>query len=353
MKNILFIATIYRCGEKVYPIIDTLKSIYNVDILTMYQMSQSFGWTGDFDFRQKFYEYHKNCVNGLNPKEILNGKKDNFINKGLSKYDAIIIDDNILKANRGLDSLRKRFRSGLIIGCPHGNVEFENFKIRLDNFFDYSFVLGKKEQYLLSKHNNAKQLIPGGIPSNDVLKNCKLKNEYILVVVGYVAHKSQKVNRSGYSYFDEKTFLNSGILDVQQKTGKKIIIKEKSRGKKTEQPSLKFLEKYDGVSVIMDHKNDNDLISNAACLISAPSTLCFKAIQVGVPTVLLRNYGVTGNFYDWPFFVECKKNLVMSALQNQEMGYRNKEWISQTLEGGYEFNSSSIYINNINNIIGA
>ena len=39
MKNILFITTQYRVGERIYPIIPFLSKIYNVDLLRLYQMN--------------------------------------------------------------------------------------------------------------------------------------------------------------------------------------------------------------------------------------------------------------------------------------------------------------------------
>ena len=39
MKNILFITTVFRTGEKVYPVVFELSKEHNIDVLNLYQMS--------------------------------------------------------------------------------------------------------------------------------------------------------------------------------------------------------------------------------------------------------------------------------------------------------------------------
>ena len=54
--SILFITTVYRTGEKVYPIIPALSEKFGVDVLNLYQMSNVNEWSGDMDVRQPFYD---------------------------------------------------------------------------------------------------------------------------------------------------------------------------------------------------------------------------------------------------------------------------------------------------------
>ena len=54
MKNILFVTTQYRVGERIYPIIPKLAKKYNLDLMRLYQMDPNWKWTGDDDLRKYF-----------------------------------------------------------------------------------------------------------------------------------------------------------------------------------------------------------------------------------------------------------------------------------------------------------
>ena len=51
MKKILIVVSIYRVGERMYPTIVKLSEQYDVDILKVAQMGNSFEWYGDNYFR--------------------------------------------------------------------------------------------------------------------------------------------------------------------------------------------------------------------------------------------------------------------------------------------------------------
>ena len=365
MKKVLFIATIYRCGEKIYPIIPHLCKDYEVDMLMFNQMSDKTPWHGNSDPRPQFYKncgsWGANVIHGT-PNKIVKNRFRNgkFLSRHTRKhkYDLIILDDNKGKTNWGTHSLCKYLRGfgHEIIGSPHGNHEFNlyNFDKKIGTMLDYSFVFGDKEkQNLKCSKYNKKKLIPAGIPSNDVLVNYKRENKYILVVVSYVEnYNSVRKKRTPYLPFNEDTLIKSGILDLRDKYNKPIIIKEKSRFKKGLDFSLKHLEdKYDGLSVIMDHPDDNKLIMDAAFLVSAPSTLCFKAIQVGIPTVLLKKFGMKGNFYDFPGFCDINSKTLMDKINWQVKNGKCSDFIRETLTGGSEFNSTDIHLETIREIL--
>ena len=273
-----------------------------------------------------------------------------------SKYDLVLLDDNMAKGGWGTRMLCKLARKHNIpvIGSPHGNSEFKKISLQADigDIFDYSFVFGHKERRMLRKGGIANKLLPGGIPANDILANYKRRNKYILIIVSYVTKCSMKRNVNGYLPFTEHTYLSSGIADIQQKEGLPVIVKEKSRFKKGLDFSLKGLEKkYAGVSVVMDHPDNNRLVADAAVVISSPSTLCFKSIQMGIPTILLRNFGMIGNFYDFDGLTNCNKSDVLKAYNRQKKRGLDKEFIIDTLEGGIDFSSTQIYLKHIDNIM--
>ena len=114
MKSILFISTVYRTGEKVYPIIKPLSEKYEIDVMAMYQMSRNTPWNTSNDPRQKFY---RDCQ--LVCKRVSHGPKytkDNdencrlnsqfFAEKesvlSLTNYNLVIVDNNVtIKGSEG------------------------------------------------------------------------------------------------------------------------------------------------------------------------------------------------------------------------------------------------------------
>jgi hypothetical protein len=362
-KRILVVATIYRCGEKIYPVIPHLCEKYEVDVCMFNQMSEKTPWYGNIDPRPDFYKWCSdsgaNIIQGPSATEV--SKKYNSLSiirmLDLSKYDLILLDDNFTKGGWGtpLFCREARKKGVVVVATPHGNHEFARYGIgeKIGDIFDYSFVFGDKEKYKLGSKYNNKFLLSGGIPSNDVLKNYKLTGENILIVVSYVdKFNSRKKNQNGYLPFTESTFLQLKIPELQKKYGLGVVVKEKSRFKKGLDFSLKGLEKYDGVKVIMDHPDNNQLIAEAALLVSAPSTLCFKSIQLGIPTVLLKQYGMTGNFYNYDGLVDLDTDDVDAAIAKAMAGGIQRDFIEETIAGGNDFTSTNIYLKYIDDILG-
>ena len=55
MKKLLLIATVYRCGERIYSTIPELSTILDIDLLVINQMSSKCAWYGDVDPRKAFH----------------------------------------------------------------------------------------------------------------------------------------------------------------------------------------------------------------------------------------------------------------------------------------------------------
>ncbi len=351
--KVLVISTIYRCVERIAPVIELLSRDHVVDIIHLGEMSPHSGWPGDIDLRQQFYVQCENwCGKSITgPNREYTTRHYRSGDKLLARidpreYDVVLMDDNLCKTSWGFQGMYEYIKAKNnipVIGSPHGNREMRETFVRKNwkRCFDASFVLGEKERSSFARGGKMrKSLIPGGIPSNDILSTYPRRGKYILVIVGFV--KGINVQK-GYAPFTEQSFLKSGVLDVQQKYGCPIIVKEKSTFVKGSL-ALKSLRKYRDVSVIMDVEDDNQLIADAKCVVAAASTLCFKPIQLGIPTAILRGYGMLGNFADFDGTVPCAKRHVLSVLDDQFKNGKKEKWVLNTLEGGLDFSSTQKYV---------
>ena len=97
--------------------------------------------------------------------------------------------------------------------------------------------------------------------------------------------------------------------------------------------------------IIMDTDDDNKLVSDSFIVISAPSVLAFKPIQKGIPTILLKDYGQTGQFYDFKGLIELDTQTIFDEIERQCDEGREEDFIKHTIECGIDFNSTEKYIN--------
>ena len=81
MKKILLVATIYRVGERIYPIIPKLSEEFDIDVFKTAQMGNKISWYGDNDLRAIFDKKYKNYI-----------KNTYYELPNLSDYDLIIFD---------------------------------------------------------------------------------------------------------------------------------------------------------------------------------------------------------------------------------------------------------------------
>ena len=347
MKNkILFITTQYRVGERVYPILPHLSKIYDLDILKLYQMDSSHKWVGDNDPRVLF---DKNYIGEF--KNVYLGS--NISNIDFEKYDLILADDN-----RGRNCLPEiySYKKCPMIGCSHGNTN----KNYLDEYhkvaFDKCFVFGN------SKKERNVNAIPAGIPANDALKNYINKTpEHILIIVNFLGNRNSPFEIN----FNEELFKHLKLHIIQKKFDKKILIKLKSRadekGYKHNVDYLKSILPGDlDYEIAIDVEDDNLMVAKSCCVISAPSTMTLKPIQLGIPTVIIEGTGQSGvlqHFHgyintDWLYNTE-KLSIDMINLLNKQIEDKtlNRKFIEKTLHGGNDFNSTQIFLNEIGNII--
>lgn len=369
--TIIFITTVYRTGEKVYPIIPLLTEHFNVDILNMHQMSCETPWIGK-DPRLEFYDSCRDigCWVSHGPVYLEDRDKraslvKEFIKtwpKTLNKnYKLAIIDNNITMKGCCTSEVYEFFHSTgtPVVACPHGNREYNRYPIlkHIEGHYDYSFVFGEKEKRELTNRDNKRsilkdKLLCGGIPCNDILKDYPKKSKYLLIIPNMTDPKHIYGPVKGFHAFTRELFDELELIKFAKKEKCNIIIKEKNKlySRSTLlQDSFRNLKK---VEVIQDCKDDNKLIADAKMVISAPSTMAFKSIQIGIPTVLLKGHGMVGNFGGFKGLVKPEKKVVWKAMDQQRESGRDKEFISDTLTGGLDFSSSQIYIKKILELTG-
>ena len=329
MPRILFVTTVYRVGERIYPIIPKLSEKYKLDLVKLYQMDPSYEWPGDNDLRnnfdKKYLKYFDKVYKyeNINSAQILHFSEPVDTNIDYSKYNLIITDDN--RTFNGLGDIYRQ-RKCLQLACSHGVSEAGYETNNIGKSYDGCFVFGRKEV----KFNFQ---IPAGIPANDMLsKYLNIEKKHILVIINYLGHEGQVATGTGRNFklFDKEVFDKLDLLSLQQQNGYPVVIKLKSRtGVNIEKDTTyinSILPKALNYNIIYDVEDDNKLIAESIHVFSAPSTLALKPIQLGIPTTLIPWTGQTGIFYDYE---------------------TNKNFIEDTVEGGKEFNSTQCFLNYI------
>lgn len=330
MKKILFITSQYRTGERVYPILPILASEYSIDLLKVYQMTDKHIWVGDNDMRLKFDADYLHLFDSV------------FQNScDVTKYDLIISDDNRHTTKTKLSKFYNQKKCPMV-AFEHGNHNKEYFTIGHNVVFDKCFVFGDKN----IKHRDQ---IAGGIPSNDKLSQyVNLEKKHILVIVNFLGNRTSpfKVN------FDETMFDRLGLVSLQRQTNLPVVIKLKSRAdeggfKKNLRYLQNILPNELNYKIIIDVEDDNKLIAESACVISAPSTLAFKPIQLGIPTVLIKGSGQIGSFHDFEGLFDIHQYDSNYLLSEHDYA----DWTARSICGGPEFDSTNIVVSKLKEII--
>ena len=102
--------------------------------------------------------------------------------------------------------------------------------------------------------------------------------------------------------------------------------------------------------IITDFEDNNQLICGASLVIGSTSTLSFKPIQKGIPTVLTNNTGCVGSFRDYRSLVDVDENFVDKVELEMSLD-RDVDFIKNTIEGGLEFNSTNNYLTKIKDLM--
>lgn len=337
-KNILFVTTQYRTGERVYPIIPFLARDYNVDLYKTYHMHPQTGrWGGDKDLRKVFdtqySKFFKETFSEIN-------------NINFSKYNLIITDD--CRVQSGIGEIYNK-RQCLLVGNCHGNNAYYYPVKNLNVCFDGCFVFGRQEV----THSH---LIPGGVPSNDVLARYKnIEKKHILIVTNFI--KTGFTDLNGFTFIpNNKDFFDGmDILKIQQHYNKPVVIKIKSREGGDYVNDINFIEASlpEGLDykILVDVEDDNLLIAESVAVIGHGSTMMLKPLQLGIPTAIIKNYGYTDQgssiYGNCTAVVDLDHKKIMEVLAIKD----HSEFILEAVQGGNTFNSTFYYLDFIKQII--
>jgi hypothetical protein len=97
--------------------------------------------------------------------------------------------------------------------------------------------------------------------------------------------------------------------------------------------------------------SDINLIKSAACVLSYGSTMCFKSIQAGIPTVVFTKLGDVGNFDDYYAKVKLGEDYFDYILDHDLYEKDRKDFLRRTVTGGCENNASDLYTEAVYGVI--
>jgi len=345
-KRGLLIATVHRVGERIYSAIPRLSELADFDLLLIDEMSNEMTWYGDSDprisFHQKYNKYFTNTFDAgfhstnQNPHSILKTMET-------SVYDLVIYDDD--RSRYGLSTLYSRIKAP-VFGCTHGSgTGFGSDRVikGTGTIFDYIGVFGKRD---VDENRGNDKVVPIGIPSNDILKEYTRTNEYILVIVNFLGNRTAPYKIK----FDADFIEQSRLADLQSELKLPIVFKLKSRNDHRDVAGdyeyVKRIAHGLQYEIKMDVSDDNELISAAKVVISAPSTMAFKAIALKIPTICIKEAGNADGHWDNYFGLVDVFN-VYDEYHNQISEPYSSTFLKETIEGGTDFSSTDVFINAI------
>ena len=140
---------------------------------------------------------------------------------------------------------------------------------------------------------------------------------------------------------------------MSEHLGCNIVIKEKGREFYIEDEFRKSMKDYKNLVSVVDYcDDDNKLIADSSVVIGSTSTIMFKSIQMGVPTIVLDKFGHMGNFYNYDGLIKTPSyGKIVKSIKYQNDRGRSEEFIKTVLSGGWEFNSIDLYIDSIKEIL--
>ena len=344
-KKILLLFTNHRVAEKLWPIIPLLSKEYTLDLFLVGLHSFDSPWVGDIDERKvkinKYKQYLNKVIVGPGVKYHSDNIKENlesYIN--LDEYTLVLFDDNREMSEFNIPRFYQSCKSKNIkvIGNSHGNEDKDVW---------WNNAIGKSYDYAMDFNK-------GGIPANDTLKTQQLNPKHILIITNFLGIRSDLKNAFSWLniFFDEHFLYECGALELSKQYNLPIKIKIKTRlDYPNYENEVKYIKSFCKEEVIPNTDNIDKLIAGSAVVISAPSTLAFKPIQLGIPTILIKGSGAIGAFYDYPGLVDLNKQEIFDNIQMQINHGKFNKFIEKTLAGGVNFNSSEVYIKNLKKLI--
>ena len=366
MKNeIIFISTIHRMSERVASVMNRLQDDFDVKIINSGQSSFNTEYPANLRYKEYISKYFskRNIFNtpGLSHRSEAKSNKnskhivDIFKKIVSDKTVAVILDDSRCRDHSYEIYSIANSKKAKVFSNFHGNTTFKeiflSYGLSLGKFYDHIFVMGDFERDFLIKNGVDKSiLLSGGIPENDSLKLSEKGDDYILVIPNFILKREVSNN---FDYCDRPRFLDAVAIDqmklgdLQQKLGKKIVFKVKDRMSTSSQEEVDTLISniHSGIDYEIIHNIDseNDLISNSSCILGYGSTMMMKAIQMGIPTIMYREFGHVGNFIDHPGVINLSDSydkIISTSLSESE----REKFLKRVVAGGYNFNSTHHYL---------
>jgi len=335
-NKILLLFSNHRVAEKLWPIIPELSKTYSIDLFLIGLYSFETPWIGDFDERistvNKYRDYIDDVIMG--PGIQFHGDNiiadlESFVD--LDKYLFVLFDDNRGMSEYNIPKFYNACKDkGItVIGNSHGNEDNPHNAVGVSHDIQMNFKTG-------------------GIPANDTLKNIKRNNKHILIICNFLGNRFSPYDIN----FNKDFIIKSGIIQLSEYYNLPIVIKIKTRlDNPNYEDSINYVKNLLECDVISNTSDIDKLIADSALVISAPSTLAFKPIQLGIPTILIKGSGAIGCYKNYPGLVNLNYEEIINSLTDQVEHGKYNDWIDSVLAGGSQFNSSQIYVKNLRKLI--
>jgi hypothetical protein len=335
-NKLLLLFTNHRVAEKLWALIPKLSKEYKLDLFLVGLMSNETPWVGDIDERNiiisKYKPYINTVINGPGIKyhgDNISVSLDSYIN--IKEYTAVIFDDNRKMSEFNIPNFYNICKQNkvIVIGNSHGNEDVPHDATNIS--YDYKMDFQS-----------------GGIPANDTLKNIKQNNKHILVICNFLGNRFSPFNVN----FDKDFVNTSGLIEMSNHYNLPIFVKIKTRlDNPNYTDSVEFVKSLLDCTVVVNTDNTNQLIADSAFVISAPSTLALKPIQLGIPTILIKGSGAIGCYKDYPGLVDLNKQQIFDNLSKQINHGKYCNFLDTSVAGGKDFTSTKVYIKKIKQLI--
>ena len=105
--------------------------------------------------------------------------------------------------------------------------------------------------------------------------------------------------------------------------------------------------------MVFDVEDDNKFISDSVCVVGAGSTLMYKPIQKGIPTVMIRGAGESDFFGNFPGLLELNigKNKIIDELDRQDKDGRDEKYLEYIMYGSSDYTSVEKYVEGVKKLI--
>ena len=334
--KLLLLLTNHRVAEKLWPIIPKLSKQYKLDLFLIGLMSNETPWVGNIDERTvKINEYKKyidNIIMGPGVKfhgDTITTLLDSYVN--IKEYSAVIFDDNRQMSEFNIPNFYNICKQNkiVVIGNSHGNEDTPHDASNVSYDWKIDFKMG-------------------GIPANDTLKNVTRRNKHILIIANFLGNRSSPYPVS----LDQRFIHESGIIEISNHYDLPIIVKIKTRLDNPDyKASVEYVNSLLKCSVVANTDNIDQLIADSALVLSAPSTLAFKPIQLGIPTILIKGSGAIGCYKDYYGLVNLNRVEIFKNLTEQVMHGKYVEFIDNNIAGGVTFTSAEQYIKCLERVV--